>query len=70
MCKKGETAPGMTTVSMTRGESTVVVKAVPAQICDNCGEYYLDEDVAKRVLQMADAAARSGAELEVRRYAA
>jgi YgiT-type zinc finger domain-containing protein len=70
ICKRGETSQGSTTVSVTRGECTVVVKGVPAQICENCGEYYLAEDVAARVFEMADTAVKSGAEIEVRRYAA
>ena len=70
ICRRGQTATGTTTVAMTRGECTVVVKGVPAQICENCGEYYLDEDVAARVFAMADAAVNAGAEIEVRRYAA
>jgi hypothetical protein len=57
-------------VSLTRGEATVVIKGVPAQVCENCGEYYLDEDTARAVFEIADAAVKSGAELQVRRYAA
>ncbi|MGH7938508.1 MAG: type II toxin-antitoxin system MqsA family antitoxin, partial [Bryobacteraceae bacterium] len=38
ICKKGETAPGTATVTLERGGLTLVVKDVPAQICDNCGE--------------------------------
>ena len=70
ICKHGETAPGIVTVTLQRGDTTVVLKGVPADVCDNCGEYYLDETVAKQVFAMADQAVRQGAEVEIRRYAA
>ena len=70
ICKHGDTAPGTATVTAQRGACTIVIKAVPAEVCGNCGEYYLSEDTARRVARMADEAERSGTEVEVRRYAA
>ncbi len=70
ICRHGQTAPGVATVTLQRGDSTVIVKGVPADICDNCAEYYLTEAVTDKLLEQADAALRAGAELEVRRYAA
>ena len=46
ICKTGETEAGIATVTLTRGETVVMVKGTPAEICRNCGEYYLDEAVA------------------------
>jgi hypothetical protein len=48
----------------------VVIKDVPGLICDDCGEYWLDEKVTKTVYGMAEDAARHGAELELLRYSA
>jgi len=31
-------------VVLERGQTTVVIKDVPADICENAGEYYLTED--------------------------
>ena len=70
ICKHGETRPGRVTVSLQRGETTVIVKDVPADVCENCGEYYLSEVVAKRVLEHGERAVASGAEVEVLRFAA
>jgi YgiT-type zinc finger domain-containing protein len=70
ICKHGETAPGEATVTADRGACTVVIKNVPADVCQNCGEYYLSEEATQRVADMADQAERSGTEVEVRRYAA
>ena len=70
ICKQGLTHDGMTTVTLGRGYTTVVIKDVPAEICENCGEYYLSEEVTEKVQRMAEQAVRHGAEIEVLRYAA
>jgi YgiT-type zinc finger domain-containing protein len=70
ICKHGETPRGETTVTIQRGDSTIVIKGVPAEICANCGEYYLDEATAQRVSDIVDQAEKNGTEVEVRRYAA
>ncbi len=70
ICKQGQTHDGMTTVTLTRGQTTVVIKDVPAEICENCGEYYLDEEVTEKVQALAERAVLNGAEIEVLRYAA
>ena len=70
ICKTGRPTPGQATVTVQRGDSTIIVKAVPADVCPNCGEYYLADDVSAKVLEQAEAAVESGAEVEIRRYAA
>ncbi len=70
ICKMGETAHGLTTVSLTRGESTILIKNVPAEICRNCGEYYLSDVVSTQVMKLAEQAAQSNSEVEVIAYAA
>ena len=70
LCKNGETRPGTVTVTLERGKTVVVVRDVPADVCANCGEYYLDNSVAQRVYQRAEAAVERNAEVEILRYAA
>jgi len=70
ICKHGETDKGSTTVTLDKGQTTVVIKEVPAEVCDNCGEYYLSEDVTEKVQSLAEQAFQHGAEIEVLRYAA
>ncbi len=70
ICKLGGTYPGVATVTPGRTGATVVINGVPALICANCGEYYLDEAMAERVLAMAERPVAEGAEVEVRRFAA
>jgi YgiT-type zinc finger domain-containing protein len=70
ICKQGQTENGLATVTLERGHTTVVIKDVPAEICDNCGEYYLSEEVTDKVQKLAEQAVKQGAEIEVLRYAA
>jgi YgiT-type zinc finger domain-containing protein len=58
------------TATLQRGETTVILKQVPAEVCDSCGEYYLSSEVAAQVLNRAELAVKSGAEVEILRFAA
>ncbi len=68
ICKQAETHPGETTVTLERGGLTLVIKHVPAKVCSNCGEAYVDESVTISLLQMAEKIAQAGAQVDVRRY--
>ena len=45
VCKQGETEPGKATVTLERDSLTLVVKGVPARVCRNCGEEYIDDSI-------------------------
>ncbi len=70
ICKIGETEVGHATVTLERGNTTVVIKNVPADVCTNCGEYYLSEEITKKVMKIAEEAASRGVQVEVVNYAA
>ena len=70
ICRQGETKAGTVTVTLQRGETTVIIKGVPAQVCENCGEYYLDENVTERIMAMGEEAVKKNVEVEILRYAA
>ena len=70
ICRQGDTQLGTTTVTLQRGVTTVVIKEVPATICNNCGEYYLDATTSERAFTLAEQSVRHGAEIEVLRFAA
>ena len=70
ICKNGRTAPGLVTVTLQRDTTTVVLKDVPADVCDNCGEYYLSEEMTARVMAIAEEAARKNTGVEIIRFAA
>lgn len=70
LCRQGETKRGQVTVTLQRGETTVIFKKVPADVCENCGEYYLSQEVAQQLMQRAEESVKSGAEVEILRFAA
>ena len=70
VCKKGETKPDKTTVTLDRDGSTVVFRGVPANVCTNCGEAYVDGAITARLLDSAETAVRSGIQVEIRQYSA
>ena len=70
VCRHGETAPATATVTIQRGAMTLVVRGVPAEVCENCGEEYVGEGEASSIVTLADAAAERGARVEVCDYLA
>lgn len=71
ICRHGETAPGTTTMTLEPDEQTVVViRHVPAEVCDNCGEAYTDEDTTRRVMAIAQEASANGVQVDIRVYRA
>jgi hypothetical protein len=57
-------------VTLERGATTVIIRDVPADVCENCGEYYLSDATTGEILAMAEDAVKKGAEVEILRYAA
>ena len=70
ICKTGNTRPGITTVTLERDNTVVVIRDVPAEICEDCGEYYLSDAIARRVYADAEATANRHVEVEIQRFAA
>ena len=70
LCKTGQPQPGTVTVTLERNRTVVVFKDVPAEVCQNCGEYYLSQSVTERIYKQAEEAVQRNAEVEVLRYAA
>jgi YgiT-type zinc finger domain-containing protein len=70
ICKSGETQPGTATVILEREGMTLVIQGVPARVCANCGEEYVDEETSDRLLKTAEEAAQAGVRLDVREYIA
>jgi YgiT-type zinc finger domain-containing protein len=69
VCHNGGTQPGTTTVTFHREGQTVVVNEVPAEVCENCGEAYVAEDVTAQVLEIAANARKAHAQVLVRDFA-
>lgn len=65
ICKNGNTKKGKVTVTLEKNGSIIAIKEVPADVCQNCGEYFLDAEMTKEVLRRADLAVKNGVEIEV-----
>jgi len=61
----GTVKDGMTTVSVDIGTGVVVVRAVPARICGQCGEEWLPDASAEKVEQIVERARKDKAQIEV-----
>ena len=70
ICKSGETQPGTATVTLERAGMTLVIQGVPARVCANCGEEYVDEETSARLLKTAEEASQAGVRVDVREYIA
>ena len=68
ICKQGVPRPGKTTVILQRDGTTLVVVNVPAEVCENCGEAYVDEATAGELLRRAEEATRAGVVLDIQEY--
>jgi len=70
ICKKGESTAGRITVTLEQDSMLLVVKDVPAEVCSNCGEEYVDQQTSRRLLALLQETSRSGVMLDVRQYRA
>lgn len=68
ICKHGSTRPGYASITLERDDATLVFKHVPAEICDNCGEEFISEEVTGSLLERASVAAAEGVRVDVREY--
>ena len=65
ICKTGTMLNGEVTVTLEKNGSIILIKEVPAFVCDVCEHYYLDETITGEVLKRGKDALSKGAELEV-----
>jgi YgiT-type zinc finger domain-containing protein len=70
ICKNGEIKSGKATITLEREGTTLVIKKVPAEVCNNCGEEYVDEATTARLLKTAEQAAQAGVQVDIREYIA
>ena len=69
VCKHGETHQGRTTVTLEKNGSALVVRNVPAEVCENCGEAYVSAEVTRSLLASASETLKKGVELDIREFA-
>lgn len=68
ICKHGQTRPGTASITLERDGSAILIRDVPGEICDTCGEVYHSEEVTMRLLEQAEQAYQRGVTIEVRTY--
>lgn len=70
VCKQGETKDGFTSVTLERDSATLVFKRVPARICANCGEAYVEGKISSLLFTKAESALKEGIQIDVREFKA
>lgn len=50
------------------GDGIIIIKDVPANICDQCGEYYVDTKTAIKLEEIIDELKRNRAEVLIINY--
>lgn len=71
ICKNGETEPGTTTSTLERDSTIILVRGIPAEVCNNCGEAYIDAQTMVRLHNMSpeDSERDDDVDVVVLRYA-
>jgi len=68
ICKQGEPQPGLTKITLERGELSLVLSEVPALVCPICGEAYADEATTARLFETVKEMEYSGLLMDVRPF--
>lgn len=68
ICRQAELIDGFTSIPFERDEFRLLMRNVPAQVCPNCGEALVDEDVAAELLKKTEDVFEQGLQDEVRDY--
>ena len=54
VCKHNRFKKGTTLLPVERGSAILLITDIPARVCENCGETYLDEETAQEVQDLAN----------------
>ena len=68
ICRQAELIDGFSSIPFERDEFRLLMRNVPAQVCPNCGEALVDEDVAAELLKKTEDVFEQGLQDEVRDY--
>jgi len=70
ICKHGQTENQAATVTLERDGATLVFKNVPARVCANCGEIYVEDKTSVRLVHKAEEAIQEGVKVDIREFKA
>ncbi|MDT5062724.1 MAG: hypothetical protein QOH63_3183 [Acidobacteriota bacterium] len=54
VCKHNRFKKGTTVLLIERGNAILLITDIPARVCENCGETYLDEETAQEAQDLAN----------------
>ena len=60
ICRQAQITDSFTAIVFERGEMRFAINSVPARVCRSCGEAYVQENVAVRLLQGAKKISEAG----------
>jgi YgiT-type zinc finger domain-containing protein len=66
----GQLSAQIATIPFVLGKTIAVIKQVPAEVCDSCGEPFLQAEATDAVTDLLDKALASSAEVSVMTYPA
>ena len=67
-CKSNSMKDGATTITVERGAMILVVRHVPAQVCEQCGEEYIAGEVQERLEELVSRAEGEGVHFAARDF--
>ena len=67
---KGEMRKGKVNVPVDLGDRFILIKGVPALVCQECGEYFVSDEVMKKLESIVEEAKSRNVEVEILRFAA
>lgn len=65
---KGTVVQGSSTFTVDLGSGVVVVRDVPASVCSQCGEEWLDDSTAVKLENIVESARKKHVTVEVARW--
>ena len=68
MCGAGNLINGTKTSTFERDGTMIIIKNVPAQVCNQCDEGYYDAPTTNHLLEIAERVIQSGVEIGILTY--
>jgi YgiT-type zinc finger domain-containing protein len=62
---KGEKKPGNVIYTVNIGTGIIIVKDVPASVCNQCGEEWINSKIAKELEKIIESARKQKLQLEI-----
>ncbi len=67
---KGEMKKGRVNFPVDVEGNFILIREVPAHVCEQCGEYFLEDDVAEVIEEIVKKAKATNVEFEILKFAA